>query len=83
MNIKAYTPEEVAEMLQLNKNTIYELISRGEIIAKRLGKVYRISPASLSYVFTGLDYDLYTKEQEDIKNLANTQEVLREVRAQL
>ena len=37
---KTYTPEQVAEILQLSKNTIYALISRGEIIAKKLGKVY-------------------------------------------
>ena len=56
-NIKVYTPEEVAGLLKLSKNTIYDLISRGEIIAKRIGKVYRIPASSLSFVFTGLDSD--------------------------
>lgn len=37
---KTYTPEQVADILQLNKNTVYDLIKRGEIIAKKLGKVY-------------------------------------------
>ncbi|MGB6882185.1 MAG: helix-turn-helix domain-containing protein, partial [Microgenomates group bacterium] len=36
---RTYTPEQVAEILQLSKNTVYELINRGEIIAKRIGKV--------------------------------------------
>ena len=62
---KAYTPEQVADMLQLSKNTVYELISRGEIVAKKLGKLYRIPPASLSFLFTGVDYDLYQADTED------------------
>lgn len=65
----ALTPEEVATALQLSKNTIYQLISSGEIIAKRYGRAYRISPKSLSYLYTGLDQDLYLAEQEDLVNL--------------
>ncbi len=55
---KVYTPEQVANILQLSKNTIYELIARGEIVAKKIGKVYRIPQSSLNFVFTGLDEDL-------------------------
>lgn len=77
---KVYTPEQVAEMLQLSKNTVYELISRGEIIAKKLGKVYRIPATSLSFLFTGLDYDLYQAEQEDRKVIKSVEQELAEVR---
>ncbi len=80
---KAYTPEQVAEILQLSKNTIYDLISRGEIIAKKIGKVYRIPASSISFVFTGLDYDLYKAEKEDLKELSRIQEEIEKVRAQL
>lgn len=62
---KAYTPEQVAEMLQLSKNTVYELIARGEIVAKKIGKVYRIPQSSLTFVFTGLDEDLYQVEKDN------------------
>ena len=48
---KAYTPKQVAIMLQLSKNTIYQLINRGEIVAKKIGKVYRIPVSSLSFIF--------------------------------
>lgn len=82
-SIKAYTPEQVAEMLQLSKNTIYDLIGRGEIIAKKIGKVYRIPASSLSFVFTGLDHDLFNAEKEDIKELSRIQEELANVRKQL
>lgn len=80
---KAYTPEQVAEMLQLSKNTIYDLISRGEIIAKRIGKVYRIPARAISFLFTGLDFDLYQAQKEDLKQLPKIQKEISKVRAKL
>lgn len=80
---KVYTPEQVASILQLSKNTIYDLISRGEIVAKRIGKVYRVPAASLSFVFTGLDYDLYLADKEDKKKLMEIKEEISKVRSQL
>lgn len=77
---KAYTPEQVAEMLQLSRNTVYGLISRGEIIAKKLGKVYRIPSSSISFLFTGLDSDLYLAEENDKKTLPLIEKELKKVR---
>ncbi len=79
----AYTPEQVAEMLQLSKNTVYDLIGRGEIVAKRIGKLYRISAASLSFFFTGLDYDLYLADMKDREKLSLVQDELTKARAEL
>lgn len=78
-----YTPSQVAQMLQLSKNTIYELIDRGEIVAKKIGRVYRIPKQSINYVFTGLDADLFQAEQEDLKNLKSVKETLKKVRRKL
>jgi excisionase family DNA binding protein len=80
---KVYTPEQVAEMLQLSKKTVYELIGKGEIVAKKIGKVYRIPASSISFVFTGLDYDLYKAEAEDQKKIQKVQKSISEVRAKL
>lgn len=80
---KVYTPEQVAEMLQLSKNTVYELINRGEIIAKKLGKVYRIPASSLSFMFTGLDSDLYLAEENDKINLPVIQTEFKKARKTL
>ena len=80
---KVYTPEQVAQILQLSKNTIYELINRGEIIAKRIGKVYRIPESSISFVFTGLDNDLYQAEQEDLKTIDKVHQTLKQIRSKL
>ncbi|KKR86761.1 MAG: DNA-binding protein, excisionase family [Candidatus Curtissbacteria bacterium GW2011_GWA1_41_11] len=83
LDAKVYTPEQVATMLQLSKNTVYDLIRRGEIIAKRIGKVYRIPADSLSFIFTGLDHDLYQKEQEDLKNQPKIRRALSKTRIKL
>ena len=80
---KAYTPEQVAEMLQLSKNTVYDLIGRGEIVAKKIGKLYRIPAPSISFFFTGLDYDLYQADQEDRKRLSTVEDELSKVRSSL
>ena len=77
---KAYTPEQVANMLQVSKNTVYELINRGEIVAKKIGKLYRIPAPSIAFFFTGLDYDLYQAEQEDRKRLPQIEEEIAKVR---
>ena len=80
---KAYTPEQVAEMLQLSKNTVYDLIGRGEIVAKKIGKLYRIPAPSISFFFTGLDYDLYQADQEDRRGLETVEDELSQVRSSL
>lgn len=80
---KVYTPKQVAQILQLSKNTIYDLISRGEIVAKKIGKVYRIPASSISFAFTGLDADLYKAEQEDLKNINKVHKVLKAIRSKL
>jgi hypothetical protein len=59
---------------------VYDLISKGEIVAKRIGRVYRIPASSLSFMITGLDFDLYTKEQEDLKVLPRIKAALKKVR---
>jgi excisionase family DNA binding protein len=80
---KVYTPEQVAEMLQLSKNTVYELINRGEIVAKKIGKLYRISAPAISFFFTGLDYDLYQADQEDRKKISLVEDEINRVRSTL
>jgi len=80
---KVYTPDQVAEILQLSKNTVYGLIARGEIIAKKIGKVYRIPASSIAFAFTGLDEDLYKAEQEDLKNITKIHKVLSKIRSKL
>ncbi len=80
---KLYTPEQVADIFQLSTNTVYSLIKRGEIIAKKIGKVYRISANSIFFAFSGLDADLFQKQQEDFNNLSPIEKELTQVRESL
>jgi len=41
------TPEEVAGILKIKKNTVYEMIKRGELPAYRIGRKIRIEPRDL------------------------------------
>lgn len=81
--MKVYTPEQVADILQLSKSTIYTLIERGEIVAKKIGKVYRIPASSISFAFTGLDFDLFKAEAEDKKSLSLIRNELTKARSEL
>lgn len=44
---KIYTAQEVADKLKIKKTTVYELIKRGDIQAKKVGKQLRISQQQL------------------------------------
>lgn len=80
---KVYTPEEVAELLKVSENAVYKLINSGEIVAKKVGDVYRIPASSILFAFTGLDYDLYKAEKEDKKNISLIEKELSRTRAKL
>ena len=47
MDEKAYTPDEVAQLFQISKHTVYELIKRGELQAFKIGNKMRIEQAEL------------------------------------
>ncbi len=47
MEEKAYTPDEVAQLFQISKHTVYELIKRGELQAFKIGNKMRIEQSEL------------------------------------
>ena len=75
-----YTPDQVAQLLQLSESTVYELIKRGEIVAKKLGRVYRVPRTALEFVFSGLDADILAMDAEDKKHLPQIEAALKKVR---
>ncbi len=83
LNYQMFTPDQVAKILQLSTATIYDLIDRGEIIAKKIGKVYRIPANSVSFAITGLDFDLYQAQKEDFKSILETESQLTKARENL
>lgn len=75
-----FTPEQVAEILNVSKGTVYQLISKGEILAKKLGNVYRIPRRSIAFAFDGLDADIIDAEQIDLENLSKIHSTIKSVR---
>lgn len=45
---KTYTPDEVAKMFKISKNTVYELIKRGELHAFKVGNKMRIVESEIT-----------------------------------
>lgn len=49
---RLYTVQEVADRLKIKKNTVYELIKRGELSSSKIGKQLRITEEQLSDYLT-------------------------------
>ncbi|HEX3021515.1 MAG TPA: helix-turn-helix transcriptional regulator [Lachnospiraceae bacterium] len=47
MNEVLLSPAEVAEVLKIKKNTVYEMIKRGDLSAKKMGKQFRITSSAV------------------------------------
>jgi excisionase family DNA binding protein len=64
-----FTPEQAADYLQINRETVYRYIREGKLVASRLGRAYRIPRRSLDLLLwatrTRQDLSLreYTGEQ--------------------
>ena len=52
MDNKLLTPQEVADILKIKKSTVYEMIKRGALPAKKMGKQLRILPDSITRYLT-------------------------------
>ncbi len=61
-HMKLYTPEQVADILQVSKNMVYELIAGNELYAKKVGRVYRVPAAAIDYYTHNMDYHSLVKE---------------------
>lgn len=66
----ALTPQEVADILNIAKNTVYQLIKRGELNAYRAGNKFRIDPSDVS------EYKNRTKEVKSSSFVHTTQDTM-------
>lgn len=55
-----FTPEQAADYLQVNKETIYRYIRQGKLVASKLGRSYRIPKGSIDLLLWA------TRTREDI-----------------
>ena len=49
MGKKLFTAKEAAEILKVRKNTVYDMIKRGDLKASKLGKQLRIRQEDLDF----------------------------------
>lgn len=68
MDNKVYTPQEVADLLKIKKNTVYEMIKRGDLKAKKLGKQLRILSTDVEAYVKG-------KQSSEDMNIANEAQI--------
>lgn len=61
------TPEQAAEYLQVNRETIYRYIREGKLVASRLGRTYRIPRRSINLLLlaTSTQTDVPLREYSD------------------
>ncbi len=57
------TPEDVADMLQISKYTVYEMVKRGELPVTRIGRKMRFNPEDLD-VFLGNRHEGHVTEEK-------------------
>lgn len=67
MDVYLYTVEEVAVILKVNKNAVYDLIRKGLLTALKLGRLKVTKPTLLSFLreYNGKDLS----DLENIKEL--------------
>lgn len=79
------TPEQAADYLQVNRETIYRYIRDGKLVASRLGRSYRIQKRHLDFLLwvtrTDLDFPLREYSDEEIEEFLREDEVDDEARA--
>ncbi len=54
------TPEQAADYLQVNRETVYRYIRQGKLVASKLGRTYRVPKRSLDLLLWS------TRTREDI-----------------
>ena len=52
MSEKLLTAKEAAEILKVRKNTVYDMIKRGDLKASKLGKQLRIRQGDLEFLYS-------------------------------
>ena len=76
------TPEQAAEYLQVNRETIYRYIREGKLVASRLGRTYRIPRPSLDLLLwatrTRQDVTLREYTGQEIEEFTRTDELDQE-----
>ncbi len=78
------TPEQAAEYLQVNRETVYRYIREGKLVASKLGRAYRIPRKSLDLLLfatrTRKDVTLREYTGEEIAEFERSDQLDEEAR---
>lgn len=69
LGIVYYSKKEVAEQLGLSYGTISNLIKKGDLPSRRLGKLYRISISDLEPILMKLDSKAFEEDRIDQREI--------------
>ncbi len=79
-----FTPEQAAEYLQVDRETIYRYIRQGKLVASKLGRNYRIPKTSIDLLLwatrTRADISLREYTGNQIKDFLRADEMDQEAR---
>ena len=77
-----FTPEQAAEYLQVDRETIYRYIRQGKLVASKLGRTYRIPRTSIDLLLwatrTRGDISLREYTGSEISEFMNADELDKE-----
>ena len=77
-----FTPEQAAEYLQVDRETIYRYIRQGKLVASKLGRTYRIPRTSIDLLLwatrTREDISLREYTRSEISEFMNADELDKE-----
>ncbi len=84
VQLKTFTPEQVASIYQISKASVYKMIQEGKILAKKINdRQYRIPQSELAWINGGIDKDILEMDKEDRNVLdVDTVKLLKEIRKQ-
>ncbi|MCC7353678.1 MAG: helix-turn-helix domain-containing protein [Anaerolineae bacterium] len=63
------TPDQVARILQIDRETVYRYIREGKLVASKLGRKYRIPRRSLYYLL----WETRTREDVSLREYTGEQ----------
>ena len=82
MPANSLTPEEVAQSLNITKNTVYEMIKRGELKAYRIGRKLRIDEKEISkYKEKKQQGSMYSERYDDNSFIICGQDMILDILA--
>ena len=80
MSNNSMTPEEVAIALNITKNTVYEMVKRGELKSYRIGRKIRIDEKELSAYKSKMENsDVYSEKKESDTFIISGQDIILDI----